>query len=359
MPQMKSPIQYVWKCMLIGLFMAPTVRAQTVAPTTASGATSQAQSSSVSITPPLIDFGAIKPGSRQKGEFTIKNNGLTAVKIESAFPSCKCTTISDLAGKEIPPGGELPLLASLDAPRTPGEKDAKVFVTIAGSSQPLVAKMQGVVQLPLLVQPPYIDALKGKLQGVVEISNPTKAPFHILSCDGVAPNFVDFDPSKDAARDTYRVRWDFSLLPDGKLQQWWCVETDVDDCPIIPFRIRHETTGIRFDPKADERRWFIPEAIAIAGKIALNKPVELELEIESSVSKGKPQPVGWDTIRGVQSMNPAFSAEMISSKRDGDRVRIQFRFTALKSNSHFIYAPLVVQTDTGQGRFFVAAVVAP
>jgi len=194
---------------------------------------------------------------------------------------------------------------------------------------------------------------------VVEISNPTKAPFHILSCDGVAPNFVDFDPAKDAARDTYRVRWDFSLVPDGKLQQWWCVETDVDDCPIIPFRIRHETTGIRFDPKADERRWFIPEAIAIAGKIALNKPVELELEIESSVSKGKPQPVGWDTIRGVQSMNPAFSAEMISSKRDGDRVRIQFRFTALKSNSHFIYAPLVVQTDTGQGRFFVAAVVAP
>ncbi len=359
MPQMKSPIQYVWKCMLLGLFMATAVRGQTVAPANAPGATSQAQSSSVSITPPLIDFGAIKPGSRQKGEFTIKNNGSTAVKIESAFPSCKCTTISDLAGKEIPPGGELPLLASLDAPRTPGEKDAKVFVTIAGSSQPLIAKMQGVVQLPLLVQPSYIDALKGKLKGVVEISNPTKAPFHILSCDGVAPNFVDFDPAKDAARDTYRVRWDFSLVPDGQLQQWWCVETDADDCPIIPFRIRHETTGIRFDPKADERRWFIPEAIAIAGKISFNKPVELEVEIESSVSKGKPQPAGWDTIRGVQSLNPAFAAEMISSKRDGDRVRIQFRFTALKSNSHFIYAPLVVQTDTGKGRFFVAAVVAP
>lgn len=356
---MKSLIQIICTYLLVALCMGASLHGQTNPPASMAGATTPLQSFPVSITPPLIDFGAIKPGSRQKGEFKIKNNGTTAVKIESAFPSCKCTTLSDLAGKEIMPGAELVLSASLDAPRTPGEKDAKVFVTIAGSPQPLVAKMQGVVQLPLLVTPSFIDALKGKTRGVVEISNPTKKPFHILSCDGQSPQFVDFDPSKDAARDTYRVRWDFSLVPDGRLQQWWCVETDVQDCPIIPLRIRHETTGIRFDPKADERRWFIPEAIAIAGKIAMNKSVELEIEFESSVSKGKPQPLGWDMVRGVQPLDPAFAAELISSKREGDRVRVQFRFTALKPNSQFIYAPLAIQTDTGSGRFFVAAVVSP
>jgi hypothetical protein len=148
------------------------------------------------------------------------------------------------------------------------------------------------------------------------------------------------------------------MVPKGKLQQWWCVETDVADCRIVPFRIRHESTGILFDSKSDERRWFIPEAIAIAGQMALNKPVELEVEIECTLPRGKPQPPGWDMVRGIESRDPAVKAELISSKREGDRVRIQFRFTVEKSNSHFVYAPLFIQTDTGSGRFFVAAVVA-
>lgn len=342
----------------IAVFICATVHGQTVPSGTGPLLGSAVATSAITLTPPLIDFGVIKPGSRQKGVFQIHNNGATMVKIESAFPSCKCTTISDMAGKEIAAGAELELLASLDAPRTPGEKDAKVFVKIVGIEQPLIAKMQGVVELPLSVYPAFIDALKGKLKGVVEISNPTKAPFHILSCDGATPQFVDFDPVKDAARSTYRVCWDFAMVPNSKLQQWWCVETDVEDCRIVPFRIRHESTGILFDKKSDERRWFIPEAIVIVGQIALNKPVELEVEIECNVPRGKPQPPGWDMVRGVESKDPSVKAELISSKREGDRVRIQFRLNVEKSNSHFIYAPLFIQTDTGVGRFFAAAVVA-
>ena len=351
-------INCIWHYVVLAAVMSTTVYGQAGSAGIVAAPSPQAQSSPITVTPMLIDFGAIKPGSRQKGVFQIHNHGAAMVKIESAFPSCKCTTISDMAGKEIPPGSAVELIASLDAPRTPGEKDAKVFVKIVGVEQPLIAKMQGVVELPLSVYPTFIDALKGKSQGVVEISNPTKTPFHILSCDGAAPQFVDFDPAKDAARSTYRVRWDFAMVPKGKLQQWWCVETDVAECRIVPFRIRHESTGILFDSKSDERRWFIPEAIAIAGQITLNKPVELEAEIECTLPRGKPQPPGWDMVRGIESRDPSVKAELISSKREGDRVRIQFRFTVEKSNSHFVYAPLFIQTDTGSGRFFVAAVVA-
>ena len=350
-----------WSYPLVVVVMLATsvAVAQSATSQTSPSSAAPTQTATVTIAPPMIDFGVIKPGSRQKGEFKIQNRGQTAITIESAFPSCKCTTLSDIAGKIIQPGGDLELLASLDAPRTPGEKDAKVFVKIMSVEQPLIAKMQGVVQLPLLIQPVFIDALKGKSKGVVEITNPSQTPFRILSCDGVAPQFVDFDPIKDAPRASYRVRWDFSMIPDGKLQQWWCVQTDVADCPIVPFRIRHESTGIRFDPKMDERRWFIPESIVIAGKISPNKPVELEVEIESSVTKGKTQPTGWDTIRSVQSLDANTKTELISSKREGDRVRVQFRLTVLKSNNVFVYAPIAIVTETGTGRCFVAAVVEP
>ena len=97
----------------------------------------------------------------------------------------------------------------------------------------------------------------------------------------------------------------------------------------------------------------------IAGKISPNKPVELEVEIESSVTKGKTQPTGWDTIRSVQSLDANTKTELISSKREGDRVRVQFRLTVLKSNNVFVYAPIAIVTETGTGRCFVAAVVEP
>ena len=333
--------------------------AQTATQSSATEAKSTIQNSQYTITPVMIDFGVVKPGSQHQAKFIIHNASATAVRIESAFPSCKCTTLSDLVNKEIPAGGDIELVASLDAPRTPGEKDAKVFVTFAGNDQPLIARMKGMVQFPLLVQPAFIDALKGKNQGIVEISSANKAPFHIVSCDGATPQFVDFDPVKDAARATYRVRWDFSLVPEGKLQQWWCVETDVKDCPILPFRIRHESTGIRFDPKMDQRHWFIPESIVLPDRLSLNSPVDLEVEIESSMSRGKPQLTGWDAVTAVTSINPDFTAHMISSKRVGDRVRVVFRFTALKSKGGFVYAPLEITTNTGSARFFVAATVAP
>jgi hypothetical protein len=318
-----------------------------------------APSAAVTITPPLIDFGVVKPGTSNRGVFKIQNHGATTLRIESSFPSCKCTTVTDLAGKEIPPGGELELVATLDAPRTPGEKDAKVFVKIVDSPQPLIAKMQGDVRLPLVAKPAFIDALKGKLQGSVELSNPTGAPFRVISCDGQPPVFLGYDPSRDPPQASYRLRWDFSMVPEGKLQQWWCVETDAAECPIVPLRIRHETTGIRFDPKMDERRWFIPEGVVVAGRIAANQPMELELEIESTVAQGKPQPPGWDAVRAVQSAEPLAEAEFISSERRGDHVRIKFRFKALKPGAGFIYAPMMVRTDTGAARFFVAATVQP
>ena len=145
------------------------------------------------IDPPHIDLGAIAPGSVQTRSFTLRNVSDKPVTIVSAFPSCKCTTLTDLAGKEIAPGGTVELKASMDAPRAPGPKDAKVFVTLKGGGRPLIAKMEGVVTLPVQPSPPYIDALKGNRNGAVEFTAGDGKPFRILSVEGAPAQFVDFD----------------------------------------------------------------------------------------------------------------------------------------------------------------------
>src|SRR5262245_3646756 len=86
----------------------------------------------VSVTPPEVDFGVVAPGTKHRATFTLRNLGNQPLTIERAAPSCKCTDITPMDGKTIPPGGTLEFSATLQVPKTPGDKDAKVMITFAG-----------------------------------------------------------------------------------------------------------------------------------------------------------------------------------------------------------------------------------
>lgn len=113
---------------LLVLFVAATLK-----PVLASAAPlSQTQQQTtppapVSIEPPMVNFGKVKPGSKLPAKFVIRNLGLQPLTIKSVVPSCKCTDVNILAGTVIAPNASVELLATLDVPGTPGEKDAKVF----------------------------------------------------------------------------------------------------------------------------------------------------------------------------------------------------------------------------------------
>lgn len=320
-----------------------------------------APATAVTIEPPSFELGAIAPGSSQARTFLVRNAGPTAVKVTSSFPSCKCTTLTDLAGKEIPAGGTLELKASLDAPRAPGPKDAKVFVKLEGVERPLVAKIEGTVTLPVQPSPPYVDALKGNRKGVIDLTAGDGKPFRVLSVDGAAPQFTDFDPAKDAPRSHYLVRWDLSMVPDGKFRQWMLVETDRDDCALIPLRVRNEGTGSRFDPNVDKRGSFLPESVVVAGRMKPGESRDLELELEGSAPKGKPQQPYWDRVLAAHCKDAAAHAQLLEVKPEGaDRVRVKFRFTLATSASGFVYAPVSFDTGTMLPfTCFVAAVAKP
>ena len=308
----------------------------------------------VVIEPAQIDFGRLAAGESRTGKFVVRNDGPAPVRIASAFPSCKCTAVTDVAGRELVAGGSLEISATLEAPRAPGPKDAKIFVVLEGASQPMVARMEGVVTWPVQPEPPYVDALQGRTTGTVRLASTDGRPFRVLGVDGHPAG----DRDRPAAAQQ-QVAWDVRTPPEGGLRQWMLVETDHPEAPLIPLRIRHESTGVRFDPGAGERGWFLPENVVLCGKPRPGETLQRTLVLENGTPRGKPRPKGWDQVQEVRSLDPRVKVEVAAAQPRGDSVLLTLRVVFEPGASGFVHLPVAIRTASGEGRCFVAAVVQP
>jgi len=312
----------------------------------------------VRVEPPMVDFGRLEPGAARTATFRLRNDSARAVRVQSAFPSCKCTDITDLAGTEIPAGGQVELKATLQAPRAPGPKDAKVFVTLEGAPRPVVAQMQGEVIWAVQPSPPYVDALQGARTGTITLRSTDQAPFRVRSVDGRPPAGASgSDPAAPAQE--HGVTWDLRGVPDGSFRQWMLVETDHPRARLIPLRVRHESTGVRFDPGATQRGWQVPESVVVLGAVKAGEPVTCSTVLENAVPRGKPRPAGWDRVTGVRAEDPRLKAELVQAKVKGEAVEVIMRVTVQPGSTGVLWMPVAIEGATGTGRCFVAAVVDP
>jgi len=331
------------------------------APAPAQAAVPPAAGPSLVVEPPEVNFGRVAPGTKHPARFVLRNAGGAPLTIASAKPSCKCTDISPIEGKTIPPGGTLELTAALQVPKSPGEKDAKVMITVAGSPGLVLAKMVADVTQPVRAEPAYVDALKGVSAGTVRLSSVDGKPFRVLSAGGKAPELVGFDPAKDAPRAAYELRWSVSAM-GAPLPQWWVVDTDRADCAQIPLRIRHETTGARFDPEQGKRFWFPPESVVLAGVAKPGVAVRLSTTIEhlNPAAQGRVTAPDWGKVTALSVPGGEGTAAMVSATPRGtDFVDIEFDFTPAAGRAGALYVPVRVTTPTGSGNVFVAVTVAP
>ncbi len=314
----------------------------------------------VVVEPAVVDFGVVQPGSKHPAKFTLRNVGTSAVVVDQAMPSCKCTDISPIVGQVIQPGGTLELTAALSVPRSPGEKDAKVMVVFKGYRGMIEAKMKGDVTLPVRVMPAYLEALKGATSGTIQLASVDGAPFKVVSSGGKAP--VLAGGSADAAAPAHTVAWSIAGIAPDKLPQWWIVETDRADCPIIPVRIRNEATGSRFDQARFARFWFPPESIVVAGRAKAGVPVQVDTTIEhlNPAQQGRVTNPQWGDVKAVHVPGGEGTAELVSAtKRGEDFVDVVFKFTPRAGLQGVQYIPIDIETSTGRGPVFLAVVVAP
>jgi len=306
--------------------------------------------SPITVAPPLLDLGAVAPGSTNPGKFILINTSKAPVTVRDAIPNCKCTAISDVKGKTIPPGGTLEMTAALTAGQTPGEKEAKVTLVFDGGGA-VVAAIKGDVRLAVNAAPAYIDALKGVSRGTSKVRSADGKPFTILRSGARAPAFVGFDPAKDAPRAEYEIAWDFAGVAPTAMPLWWFVFTDRADCPVIPLRVRHENTGSKHDMARFQRYWIIKEALALGGAVGQGKPAEIEIVIEhyNPPKRGAIDRPDCNAVQSVRSLSPDVTARFVS-KRDAGADESVLKVEIVPTRAGVIECELEVVTATGSGR---------
>lgn len=316
-----------------------------------------AQAAPVVIEPASIDFGKVPPGSKHPAKFSIRNVSAMPLTIKSVVPSCKCTDVNVLAGSVIVAGAAVELLATLDVPGTPGEKEAKVFITFEGYPAPVMAMLKADASLAVRSTPAYIDALKKVTSGTLSVAAADGKPFRIVTAGGVAPVFVDFDTAKDEPRSSYTLRWTASTATCEEMPLWWVVETDRVDCPLVPLRVRHECTGSRADPTKATRYWFIPEPLGVAGRVAVGQSVVLPITIEHYNAAGRGAVVRpeWSQVLAVRSLSPQLVASL-EGVRPGNKedVAVLVRVAPAEGVSGIVYGLIEIETTTGRGSVAVS-----
>jgi len=254
--------------------------------------------------PPALDFGIIPPGVNKTGTIAIRNLGRDPVKIIQAKPTCKCTTLSDLVGSVIEPGGEVELTTELKGRAIAGGRKAAVRFIFEGYQDVLSVDIRAEVALPVRASPAIFNLASGATTGHVVVASLDGRPFNILGANREPPRYVEFDPDIDEPRNSYVIEWDLAQeLQDEKLPHWWVIETDHPDCPLVDSWVRHPLT---IEKPLRARKWRVAERRILLGVTEPGQPAEFTVEITD---------IGVNAIHAVRSLSPELEAELLDFKR--------------------------------------------
>ncbi len=202
---------------------------------------------SIATAPPLVaepaslDLGFLAPNTPGEGTVVLRNTGDAPLTISAIVASCKCTTINDIVGKQISPGGSETITIKLDGAPAMGVRRSSVKVTAEGFARALDIAVKGEVSLPVRIVPPYINAIEQKnLQGRLIVESIDRQPFKILSEKGGAGFSIQgFDTAADAPRNSYVVSYDLTGCATD-LPSHLLIETDAVGAGVVDVRVRSE-----------------------------------------------------------------------------------------------------------------------
>jgi len=270
----------------------------------------------IKLDPPLLDLGVVAPNQDATGSIAIRNLGADPVRILSVRPSCKCTTLNDLAGTVIEPGGAATLTARLDGRAVMGVRTASIRILIEGAPAPYQLDLRAEVSLPVRITPGILNTA-AETRGHVVVESIDEQPFNILSVNEQPPVYVDFNPDRDAWQSSYLLKWDLTEeKAAGRLEHWWIVETDHPLCPLVDAWVRDRST-IQIPPRG--RPWRVIGLRSNVGIIEPGSFGEFTLDVKNIGAT--------DEIYSVQSLSADFSAELLDFERKGADAVCTIRIT--------------------------------
>ncbi|MDA0296605.1 MAG: DUF1573 domain-containing protein [Planctomycetota bacterium] len=304
----------------------------------------------VRVVPPMLDFGFIAPNQDANGSVKIFNTGTEPLMILAAEPSCKCTTLNDISGTVIPPGGSVDLEAKLDGASNTGPKTASIKVLFDGYSVVHVVDLKAEIALPIRAIPPHINAVRNQnRQGRIVVESIDGEPFSICSIHGLPPTFLGFDKATDTPRSQYILTYDLDTIPTP-YPRYLVIETDRPDTPMVDVYLRHETTL----PKPNRNLRMFGGFRFPLGLIKQGGHADLEVTFDTVA-----QP-----IATVISETSDCRAELLGTRTEesdkGLITTLMIRVTPASDYVGVLYAPLSAMTTGGEvASFNVFGIVSP
>ena len=286
----------------------------------------------VVLEPEVMDFGTVAPGVVPEAIVKIRNTSDKPLSILAVQPSCKCTTVDDLVGKEIPAGGFVELKASMKKDSSPGQKKADIKVLVDGYSRVIPVPLRMEVSLPVRVVPGYVNAVRDQPKsGRLVVESLDKQPFRICAVGGKPPNYIGFDPATDAARNQYLIAYDVTRdFEGGAVPLFWIVETDRPDCPLVDIRMRLESTMPRPTFKMQDYR-------ITFGRVEQGQTADFTVQIAE-------QPED-EPILGAAIESDLGRVELVETEKDGTMTNLTLRFTPAEGADGLVWAPLKIHSN--------------
>lgn len=287
--------------------------------------------------PPILDFGFIPPNTEVRGSVKLTNVSEDPMNVLAVQPTCKCTTLNDLAGSVIPPGGSIDLEAAMDGGPNPGPKTAAVKVLIEGYARPIEVDLKAEISLAIRAIPPYINAVSNKNQtGRIVIESITGKPFRICSIHGMKPTLLNFDPETDPPRSKYIFTYDIENMP-VPYPRYLAVVTDDPDVPVVDIYFRHETTM----PSISKTMRVAKGYRHPFGRIDMGGSKNIEIGFQEMRER----------VATVISGTPNARVELIGSKpvTEGDKINTYYEIKIIpaKDFEGVLYFPVTFMTSSG------------
>ena len=289
----------------------------------------------VEFEPGNLNFGIVPPHTIGKGKAKIFNVGDKPLRIVKSITSCGCTSAEDLSGRVIPPGGFIEFKTEMEMKTGLGVKKEKVTFLFEGyGGTQIIFYYNAEVARAVRVVPPYVDAVRQRRAGTVEVTSLDNKPFQILKAHGLAPQFVGFDPVTDQPRAQYTLKWDMTQFDGEPLPWFWVIETDHPDAPIVEARLRHEST----QPVQDRTRSWQPKDQRILIDLVRNgESVEIITKHEYARNR-TPQP----QTAQVQSLSAVLDAELVGVELKGRMLEYRVRITLKNAPLGLLYEKISV-----------------
>ncbi len=308
------------------------------------------QAPPLEVVPPMLDFGFIAPNEDAKGSVQLHNRGTEPMLILAAEPSCKCTTLSDLGGTIIEPGGMVEMEAMLEGAPNTGPKTASIKVLVDGYAVVKTIDLKAEIALPIRAVPPHINAVRGQnRQGRIVVQSNDGRPFSVCSLHGQEPRFLGFDPTTDEPAAQYVLLYDLDRIAEP-FPRYLVIETDQEDVPVVDVYLRHESTLPRINQNLRMKGGYrFP-----LGRIVQGGSTTIEVPFDSLVRP----------LAAVISTSPEAQARMVSTRteetEDGILTYALVEITPTAAHQGLLYLKLEAMTDAGETAAFDAfGVVVP